>query len=239
MLRTPGATRHGAPYVHSLSHRPGFYQTDPYLYKPKKQYTLPKMRRAMSKPSRSSKPDAATTTSSPAQQTTNPGDEPGVAVTVRSLRNPPLDVRLAPQPRSASLLDIKALVTAESGIPAQRLKLLHRRKPVADSKILADLLLASGGADPEKADGGHGGGAPLVELSVMVMGGSATTPAAPAVATEETPGGGSGSGSASADVLDGDAFWLDLRGFLLQRVRDEKLAAELADVFQTAWRARR
>lgn len=192
----------------------------------------------MSKPSRSSKPDPATTTSSPAQQQTNPGDEPGVAVTVRSLRNPPLDVRLAPQPRSASLLDIKALVAAESGIPAQRLKLLHRRKPVADSKILADLLLASGGADPEKADGGHGGGAPLVELSVMVMGGSATTPAVAAAATEETPGGGSSS-SASADVLDGDAFWLDLRGFLLQRVRDEKLAAELADVFQTAWRARR
>ena len=190
----------------------------------------------MSKPSRSSKPAAATTPSSPAQQTTNPGDEPGVAVTVRSLRNPPLDVRLAPQPRSASLLDIKALVAAESGIPAQRLKLLHRRKPVADSKILADLLLASG-ADPEKEDGD---GAPLVELSVMVMAGSATTPATPAAATEETPGGsGSGSGSASADVLDGDAFWLDLRGFLLQRVRDEKLAAELADVFQTAWRARR
>ena len=191
----------------------------------------------MSKPSRSSKPDAATTTSSPAQQTTNPGDEPGVAVTVRSLRNPPLDVRLAPQPRSASLLDIKALVAAESGIPAQRLKLLHRRKPVADSKILADLLLASG-ADTEKDGDGDGDGAPLVELSVMVMGGSATTPAVAAAATEETPGGGSSS-SASADVLDGDAFWLDLRGFLLQRVRDEKLAAELADVFQTAWRARR
>ena len=169
--------------------------------------------------------------------TNNPGDEPGVAETVRSLRGaPPLDVlRLAPQPRAASLRDVKALVAAESGLPADRLKLLHRRRPVADAKLIADLL--------PPPDSSSDADAATLELSVMVMGGAGSETAVAETSKEkekekeETKG--DGEGDTPAADLDAPAFWDDLRGFLLQRVRDERLAGELAETFQAAWRARR
>ncbi|RYP59184.1 hypothetical protein DL770_010258 [Monosporascus sp. CRB-9-2] len=203
---------------------------DPRSYPARSAYILPKMPRPMSKRRSAATPAA-------------PGQEPAVSVSVRPLqRNHPAfppDAALklpGAQTRGTPLLDVKAAVATATGIPADRLKLLHKRRPVSDTKVLGDLLGAAG--DGEMA----------VELSVMVMGGggAATT------AMNTAAGGGTDDntdnktaevvaqgGPSGADVLGTPMFWDDLRGFLLQRVRDEKLAGELSETFETAWKAKR
>ena len=153
-------------------------------------------------------------------RTAAPGEERSVTVLLKSLRNPPLDVKLAAQPLTTSLLDVKAALAAETGLAADKLRLLHGKKPVADSKVLKDVV---------------GDGDTTVEFSVMVMGGAA------AAAVKSEPAGATAGGSRTAqgpsgrDVVEGEAFWNDLRGFLLQRVRDEKQVDELFSMFLRAW----
>lgn len=154
--------------------------------------------------------------SKPTTATVAPGQERSIAVTVKSLRNPPLDVRLPAQAPGTSVLDIKAAVVAQTGIPVDKMRLLHRKKPVADSKVLKDLV----SSEEETA----------VEFSVMVLGG---------VSAAKTGGESKGeeAGEArGAEVLATETFWSDLRGFLLQRVRDEKTAGEVYETFRAAWR---
>jgi len=149
-----------------------------------------------------------------------PGQERSVTVTLRSLRNPPLDVKLPAQPLTASLLDVKAALAAHTGLAPDKLRLLHGKKPVADSKVLKDLV-----GDNDTA----------IEFSVMVMGGAGAMaktgqPAAAGAADSSTAQGPSG-----REVVESEAFWNDLRGFLLQRVRDEKQVDELFSTFLRAW----
>ncbi|RYO84235.1 hypothetical protein DL762_005742 [Monosporascus cannonballus] len=207
---------------------------DPRSYPARSAYTLPKMPRPMSKRRSAAAPAA-------------PGQEPAVAVSVRPLQRnhpafpPDAALRLpGAQTRGTPLLDVKAAVAAATGIPADRLKLLHKRRPVSDTKVLGDLLGAAG--DGEMA----------VELSVMVMGGGGAATAATNTAASPAAGGGADDntddktaevvaqgGPSGADVLGTPVFWDDLRGFLLQRVRDERLAGELSETFQAAWKAKR
>ncbi len=221
------------------------------------QYTLPKMPRPMRRRGtrrRATAAGAGAGAEGEQDQGQGQEEEPSATVVVRSLRNPPLDVRLAARPlRTTSLLDVKAAVAAAAGLPADRLRLLYRRRPVPDSKVLGDLLPPGGGEEA-------GGGSPsantttttttTIEFSVVVMGGAAGAIGGMGIPTE------TGSGAATKDkaaaaaaaiahgvgaggVPGSPAFWDDLRGFLLQRVRDEKLAGELAVTFQAAWEARR
>lgn len=189
------------------------------------QYILPKMPRAMSKAVKLA-----------------PGQERSVTVHVKSLRNPPLDMRLTSQPLNTSILDVKAAVSADTGIPTDKVKVLHRKKPVADSKVLGDLL-----GDDETS----------VEFSVMVLGGAATVAAAAAAAAASPAGAGAGAvetktekeaaasdaavaqGTSGEAVLGTDAFWTDLRGFLSQRIRDEKITEELFGKFLSSWESSR
>ncbi|OTB05363.1 hypothetical protein M426DRAFT_21956 [Hypoxylon sp. CI-4A] len=174
---------------------------DPKSYPARGAYILPKMPKTMSK----RKPSTIT-----------PGQERSLVVLVKSLRNPPLDIKLTSQTPNTSVLDVKNAVSKDSGIPVEKMKLLHKKKPVSDSKVLKDLA---------------GEGETSVEFSVMVMGGAAaikTTPAQAEVAQ----------GQSGQEVLETKEFWDDLKGFLLQRIRDEKTAGELAETFQAAWKSR-
>jgi len=144
-----------------------------------------------------------------------PGQERSLTVTIKSLRNPPLDIKLSSQSLNTSILDVKTSVSERARIPTEKLKILHNKKPVADSKVLKDL---AGESDSS------------IEFSVMVMGGAAAVQPAPQPAHGETAQGQSGK-----DVVGTDAFWEDLRGFLLQRVRDEKTVDEMSNVFRKAW----
>lgn len=162
-----------------------------------------------------------------------PGQERSVAVHVKSLRNPPLDIKLTSQPLNTSILDVKNAVAAKAGIAADKVKVLHKKKPVADSKVLKDLL-----SDDETS----------IDFSVMVIGGAAalgSATAAPAgsaagekTVDESAPGANPAQGVHGEAVLQTDEFWTDLRGFLSQRIRDEKITEELFAKFLSSWDSR-
>ncbi|KAI1506270.1 cell-cycle control medial ring component-domain-containing protein [Biscogniauxia marginata] len=176
---------------------------DPKTYPPRSAYTLPKMPKPMSKRKGT---------------TVAPGQERSLSVAVKSLRNPPVDVRLSLQTPNTSILDVKTAVSRETGISVDKMKLLHKKKPVSDSKVLKDLV--------------SGENETSIEFSVMVMGGAAAV-VKPPEAQKEVAQGQSG-----REVLGTTEFWDDLKGFLLQRIRDENFAGELADTFQASWKAR-
>lgn len=182
-----------------------------------KQYTLPKMPKPMSKR---------------VPTHIGPGHERSVTVRVRSLRNPPLDVQLPAQPlATTSVLDVKVAVAAQADLVPGKIRVLHKKKPVPDSKVLKDLV---------------GDGETTVEFSVMVMGGAAAAAvspaAAPRAAEEESAAADAApvaQGQSGAAVLETDAFWTDLRGFLLQRIRDEQITEELFGKFLSSWETSR
>jgi hypothetical protein len=148
-------------------------------------------------------------------------------VTLKSLRNPPLDIRLTSQPPNTSIHDIKFAVSSQTGLPIEKIKVLLNKKPVADSKVLRELVSE---------------GENVVEFTVMVLGGgvvksqvggSAATPTSPPAEHGPVAQGLSGE-----DVVKTQEFWSDLEGFLQQRVRDEQTATELMGVFKGAWEKR-
>lgn len=147
-----------------------------------------------------------------ANKTSLPGQERSIKVTLKSLRNPPLDIALSSQPLTTSVLDIKSQVTAQTRIPTDKMKILHNKKPVSDSKVLKDLL----GESDTKA-----------EFSVMVMGGAAAIPKEEEKEASVEPTG--------ASALETTEFWDDLKGFLMQRLKDEDEAARLSGLFKTSW----
>ncbi|KAI1269733.1 cell-cycle control medial ring component [Xylariaceae sp. FL1019] len=180
---------------------------DPKTYQARNAYTLSKMPKAMSK----RRPSA-----------TAPGQERSLTVTVKSLRNPPLDLRFSSQSLNTSVLDIKASISKETGIAEDKIKVLHKKKPVADSKVLKDLA-----TDDET----------VVEFSAMVMGGAAALPKTDSP-TKTDSQNDVAQGPSGSEVLESQDFWDDLKGFLLQRIRDEQVAADLTSTFHGAWKAK-
>ncbi|CRK26684.1 hypothetical protein BN1708_014644 [Verticillium longisporum] len=179
---------------------------DPKNFPARPPYVLPKMPKAFSKPAA---PLA-------------PGQERSVTVVLKSLRNPPIDVKLTSQPLNTSVLDLKARVAETARVPADKLRLLHRKKPVPDSKILKDLA-----GDDETT----------VEFAIMVIGGAA------AVQQQQPADGETGVGVAGeatgAAALETEAFWTDLKGFLMQRLKDEAEAEKLATSWHADWASKR
>lgn len=158
-----------------------------------------------------------------------PGSERSFTVVIKSLRNPPLDLKLTSQTPNTSMLDLKAAVAAElaGGVAPEKIKLLYKKKPVVDSKVLKELA--------------EEGGPTTLEFSVMVMGGAALAASASATATEKTAEAAQADvaqGTSGSETLQSPEFWDDLKGFLLQRIRDEKEATKVFDTFQTAWKAK-
>lgn len=170
-------------------------------------YILPKMPKPMSK-----------------RVSLAPGQERSVTVHIRSLRNPPLDIKLTSQPLHTSILDVKTAVADKASLLVDKIKVLYKKKPVADSKVLKDLL-----ADDETS----------IEFSVIVMGGAYTAAAVPVSAaavetSEEAAAANPAQGPSGKAVLESDAFWADLKGFLLQRLRDEQVTEELFAKFSSS-----
>lgn len=130
---------------------------------------------------------------------------------------------------STSIHDLKQTVAEQASISAEKIKLLYKKKPCADSKTLKDLL-AEGEVD--------------VEFSVMVMGGGAASSMAGGAAAEENVGmegaseGSVAQGPSGEALLGTEEFWEDLRGFLMQRLKDQKMSEQLSGAFRRAWRER-
>lgn len=139
-----------------------------------------------------------------------PGQERSITVTLKSLRNPPLDIKLTSQPLTTSLHDIKTVVSQRARIPSEKLKILHNKRPLQDSKVLKDIV-----GDEDKT----------VEFAVMVIGGAAAV----------LPAEGAGS---TTPAIETEAFWSDLNGFLMQRLKDEALGKELSALFRSSWESK-
>jgi ubiquitin-like protein 4 len=132
-----------------------------------------------------------------------PGAEASITVSLKSLRNPHLDVTLSSQPLSTSILNLKESLSSQTSIPVSALRILYSKKPVGDSKVLKDVV--------EEGKG-------KVEFSVMVIGGAAAVKKGSGVEETEPMEGVIRKGE---EVLKTEEFWSDLKGFLVQRLNDE------------------
>jgi ubiquitin-like protein 4 len=145
-----------------------------------------------------------------------PDQEASIDITMKSLRNPPLDITLPNSPLSTSILSLKKAISEKYGIPTEKIRILLKKKPCPDLKSIKDLV-------PE----GEG----EVEFSIMVIGGMTT------VTSEHgsSPAAKPTDRGANEDVLLESEFWDDLKGFLSRRLKDEAGAERIYEVFRKAW----
>lgn len=169
-----------------------------------------------------------------------PGSAPTLTVSLRSIRNPPLDISLSSQPLTTSVLDLKQAVAENIGnTSTENIRLLYKKKPYSDAKSLKDIV------GDEVPPGGE------AEFSVMIMGGAASEekPDTSAATSPDVVMGGTGSkeeqtkdnapvaqGMSGEGVLDTEEFWNDLLGFLIQRVRNHQVAEQALKSFKSAWK---
>ncbi|KAH6621228.1 cell-cycle control medial ring component [Chaetomium sp. MPI-SDFR-AT-0129] len=219
---------------------------DPRSYPGHSPYTLSRLSTQKPFSKRSSAANAGTTatstTSSPSdsisQRKTNPGAEPALSVTLRSPRNPPFDLTLPAVPHSTSLAEVKERVAAETGISLDKIKLLHGKKPVGDTKVLKDLV-GSNASGVELGVMVLAGGASHFKMDGREKGSGASTAAAATAVSEEGPSlAAVAQGLGGIGVLETELFWDELKAYLQQRVRDEVAAEEALGLFKAAWKSR-
>ncbi|KAG7010106.1 hypothetical protein G7Y79_00001g003780 [Physcia stellaris] len=213
MSPTPKPSSPKAPYA-----PPSLLLPTP-LTSPKKQYTLPRTSQPM-------RPRTAST--SPLSPPTK------ITITLKSTRNPPLSLTLPAQDLGTSVMELKTAVSnAVRAKGTEGIKVLYNKKPCADSKTVKDVL-------------GDGEVGEEVEFGVMIMGAAAA-----AMGTEGGQEGKEGGekmdvdtaapvaqGPSGDEVLEGEEFWEDLKGFLSQRLKDEGKAREVVEVFRTGWKGK-
>lgn len=104
----------------------------------------------------------------------------------------------------------------------EKIRLLYKKKPVGDSKVLKDLV-----GDEEGGD--------KIELTVMVMGGAASVVKRDEGKKDVFVDAPVAQGPSGQEVLNGDEFWVDLKGYLVQRLRDEGQGEKVFGLFKSAW----
>jgi hypothetical protein len=147
-----------------------------------------------------------------------PGQERSLTISLKSLRNPPLDIVLKSQSPLTSILDLKTEVSSQSSIPVDKIKILHKKKPVGDAKVLNDIV-----GEEETS----------LEFSIMVMGGAASVKTEGNVVTAAPVA----QGPNWTEVLRTDEFWEDLKGFLTQRLNGQEEGERVYGLFREAWEA--
>ena len=113
----------------------------------------------------------------------------------------------------------------------EKIRVLYNKKPVGDVKTLKELV------GDEESSRAH----QEVELGVMVMGYKEVENVAKTedVTMRDADGGTSiAQGPSGEEVLGQEEFWADLRGFLIQRIRDEGKAGEVFEKFRESWEKR-
>ncbi|RAL66358.1 hypothetical protein DID88_006027 [Monilinia fructigena] len=174
---------------------------DPRNYPSRGAVILPKMRKPPAK-----------------RQKLAPGQERSISVSLKSLRNPPLDLTLSALSPNTSILNLKESLSEKERIPVEKMRILYNKKPVGDAKALREIV----GEEETKA-----------EFSVMVMGGAASVREVETSEQEvEAP---VAQGASGLESLAGEAFWGDLKRFLVQRLRDEEQGNKVYGVFKKAW----
>ncbi|QSZ33725.1 hypothetical protein DSL72_005296 [Monilinia vaccinii-corymbosi] len=192
-------------FIQILESRPAkisaLHVEDPRSYPLRGAAILPKMRKPPAK-----------------RQKLAPGQERSISVSLKSLRNPPLDFTLTGLSPNTSILNLKESLSEKEGIPVEKLRVLYNKKPVGDAKVLKEII----GEEETKA-----------EFSIMVMGGAASAKKVEAPEKEaEAP---VAQGTSGLESLAGEEFWGDLKAFLVQRLRDEEQGNKVYAVFKKAW----
>lgn len=171
------------------------------------------------------------------KQVQAPGSSKSITVQVKSARNPALEFSIPNAPLSTTTVQdlrdaVRERVTDAQGNPValDKIKILYRRKPVTGTgKTVAEILAD----DPEMLTGGK-----EVEFGVMILGGAKTVdvasqPEAAEPRDESAPK--PAVGPSGAQVLQTEAFWDDLQGYLEQRLKDAEEARRLRTLFKDAW----
>ncbi|KAF2747705.1 hypothetical protein M011DRAFT_442763 [Sporormia fimetaria CBS 119925] len=176
-------------------------------------------------------PPSSSTTSNP-----TPNSPKSYTITLRPMKPTTSTISLSNiTPSTTSIFDLKQSYATETSVPVSKIKILFKKRPVTDSKTVAEVV-------GQEASG-------EVEFSVMVLGGGANVASpAPSPAGEKSEGekglgadAGAGVGGPVAvgpsgkEVVASEAFWEDLRGFVVQRIKDEEEGNRLTDVFKAAW----
>lgn len=237
-------------YLSTLDSRPLKLQPD-YSANPKTlsvngPYTLPKMPTAFKRPDTSS---SALASSGLASSATAGGHGQGqgkkavavINVTLKSSKNPVLNLSLPATETGTTILDLKGEVSGALKLGGtDKIRVLYNKKPVGDVKTLKELLDSSSSAgndnDNDKGE---------VELGVMVMGYSKDVTMTDAHADADAGGRGpqkeekdEKEGGKEEEVLGKEEFWADLRAFLMQRIGDEGKAGEVFGRFRESWEKR-
>lgn len=134
-------------------------------------------------------------------------------------------------------------------VSIEKIKVLYNKKPIPTSKrTVSDVF------EGEKLEAGK-----IVEMGVMVIGGAPDPPTKigagsssdiPQAGTRKTaqttlPEGMEGiekvsspspvQGPSGKEILETDEFWIDLQGYLEQRVKDEAQAIRLVQKWKSNW----
>ncbi|KAL4914652.1 cell-cycle control medial ring component-domain-containing protein [Aspergillus aurantiobrunneus] len=196
---------------------------------PRAPYFLPRLQ-----PPHPSMPKKTTT------KDANPGSSKSINITLKSARNPALEFTLPNAPlATTSVSDLKDAVrerivesNTENKVSLEKIKILFKRKPVSGTgKTVAEVVSDAG--EEELLSGGKG-----VEFGVMVMGGARV------VDGQDEKGGEEGNEEAAAGqsgeaLLETEQFWVDLQGYLGQRLKDDDVARKWAGLFKDIWTASR
>jgi hypothetical protein len=173
------------------------------------------------------------------KHTQAPGSSKSINLIVKSARNPALEFTIPNAPLSTTTVqDLRDAVGARvsdaqgNQVSLDKIKILYRRKPVTGTgKTVAEILAD----EPEMLAGGK-----AVEFGVMIIGGAQ---AIDVPSPTETEGHISppkpAVGPSGAEVLQTEAFWNDLEGYLEQRLKDTDEAKRLQALFKSAWSSSR
>ncbi|KAH7051181.1 cell-cycle control medial ring component [Macrophomina phaseolina] len=226
---------------------------DPKSYPPQPAFILPRMPQAKRKPTTSATTTTDATTTSPdgappptsASTTTTPT----ATITLKPTRST-LPTYTPPTPlptTTTSIHDLKTAYAAHANLPsASKIKILFAKKPVSDVKTIAELLpspsassielsvMVMGGAGAGGASNSSDAGTPAVSTPERVAS-PPPAPSQPEIEMGEAPPATGSAPSDAAEVLRTDEFWADLKGFLVQRLKDEGEGGRLAGVFREAF----
>ena len=173
------------------------------------QYILPKMPTTMPPPG-----------CQPSDRITVDDSTPTVSKVTANLRSlrPASLLTLSSLDPSTSIHALKTQFANKSGTGAtvDKIKILFNKKPVADSKTLAEC--AEGSVD--------------VDFNVMVVGG---TPGGTAATSEDkNPMESATSKISRVDLLASEEFWTDLKGWLGMKLKDDGEGERVLGIFRNA-----
>ena len=203
-------------FLSSLDSRPLKLQPD-YSSNPKNleitaPYTLPRMPIAFKKQKTSGQVD---------EEANRPST---INVVLKSSRNPVMSLSLPDTDLGTSVLGLKERVAKELGIEGtEKIRVLYKRKPVGDVKTVKEVV-----GDEEVGR--------EVEFGAMIIGYKEETKGEDTPMRDAEAEAPVAQGSSGEEVLGNEEFWNDLKGFLVQRIRDEGKAIEVFETFRGSWK---